>query len=65
MRGCVLLAGHSPGHLSAVATKLHNNMHNITADDARRRHLSQVPEGTAVVLDEEEEKLPPHVNQPR
>ena len=64
MRGCVLLAGHSPGYLSAVATKLHN-MHNITADDARRRHLSQVPEGTAVVLDEEEEKLPPHVNQPR
>ena len=65
MRGCVLLAGHSPGYLSAVATKLHNNMHNITTDDARRRHLSQVPEGTAVVLDEEEEKLPPHVNQPR
>ena len=65
MRGCVPLAGHSPGHLSAVATKLHNNMHKITTDDARRRHLSQVPEGTAVVLDEEEEKLPPHVNQPR
>ena len=61
----MLLAGHSPGYLSAVATKLHKNMHNITADDARRRHLSQVPEGTAVVLDEEEEKLPPHVNQPR
>ena len=61
----MLLAGHSPGHLSAAATKLHYNMHNITTDDARRRHLSQVPEGTAVVLDEEEEKLPPHVNQPR